>query len=119
MQELRLDNINRLTKEELRQASAIVLNMRPKRHRRPARHPTRSSILHERIRAQRRFLDFSPGPNLELVVIILIGAELLLGYQQEREQSKAAALQLQVLTNLQATSAATAAKLRPSKWRAI
>lgn len=46
--------------------------------------------------------------SLEIVVVLLIGWEIYLGYQQERLQSRNSKEQQQVLTNLQTSSAATA-----------
>jgi cytoskeletal protein RodZ len=48
---------------------------------------------------------------LEIVVVLLIGWEIYLGYQQERLQSQNFEKQQQVLTNLETSSAATAKTL--------
>jgi hypothetical protein len=52
---------------------------------------------------------------LEIVVILLIGGEILLGYRQGRDEAKASALEQQVLSNLQASSAATVSTLQSLK----
>jgi hypothetical protein len=52
---------------------------------------------------------------LEIVVILLIGGEILLGYCQGSDEAKAAALQYQVLTTLQTSSGATADRLVEAK----
>ena len=49
---------------------------------------------------------------LEIVVILLIGGEILLGYRQGRDEANASALEQQVLTNLQTSSAATVSTLQ-------
>jgi hypothetical protein len=49
---------------------------------------------------------------LEIVVILLIGGEIILGYCQGRDAAKASALEQQVLTNLQKSSAATVSTLQ-------
>src|SRR6267142_1609523 len=49
--------------------------------------------------------------SLEIVVVLLIGWEIYLGYQQERLQSQNFQKQQQVLTNLETSSAATAKTL--------
>jgi hypothetical protein len=112
MRELKLDNINKLNKEELRHAIADCFEYAP-----DATSVDRLAILQEAQlytrELERREDSWISRRDLilEIVVIVLIGAELGLGYQQEREQSKAAALQQQVLTNLQVTSAAAAATM--------
>ena len=48
---------------------------------------------------------------LEIVVIMLIGGEIILGYYHGRNEATASALEYQVLTNLQTSSSATASTL--------
>jgi hypothetical protein len=49
---------------------------------------------------------------LEVIVILLIGGEIILGYYQGRDEARAAALQYKVLSHLETSSGATAENLK-------
>jgi hypothetical protein len=109
MQVLRLQNIKKMSKEDLDTAIGNCFEYAPE-----ATPIDRLAVLQEAQfyarELERRDDTFIAKRDLwlEIIVIVLITMELLLGFYQERQQSKSAEQQQQVLVNLQASSASTA-----------
>lgn len=110
--ELKLENISKMSKEELRIAIAAALE-----HARESSPIDRLAMLQE-AQFYTRELEHRHDSRislrdlvLEIVVILLIGGEILLGYRQGRDEAEASALERQVLSHLEESSAATAGSL--------
>jgi hypothetical protein len=110
--ELKLENMSEMSEEELRIAIKAALD-----HARESSPIDRFAMLQEAQfytrELERRDDAFVAKRDfwLEVIVIGLITMELLLGFYQEKEQSKTGTQQQEVLGNLQKSTAATAATM--------
>lgn len=112
MQELKLENIEKLSKTELKLAKVDCFETAPE-----ADPVDRLAILQEaqfytrelerRIDSRVSIRDFV----LEIVVIALIGWEIYMGYWQDAQQSAQFEKQQEVMTKLEQSADATAATL--------